>query len=70
MPKVVGSRQGGVDVGAVGQGARERGERDELPDEDIPVPVGVLVAAAYEQKRLAADDRAEALVHLRGDDAQ
>jgi hypothetical protein len=48
MPEVVGAREGGVDVGAVGQRARERGERDELADEDVPVAVRVLVAATDE----------------------
>src|SRR5260370_771706 len=68
MPEVVGAREGGVDVGAVGQRARERGERDELADEDVPVAVRVLVAATDEQERLAAHHRAEPLVYLRQDD--
>ena len=35
---------------------------------DVAVAVGVLEAAAREEQRLAADDAAEAVVHLRRDD--
>src|SRR5215475_3780798 len=48
MPEVVGAREGGVDVGTVGQRPGERRERDELADEDVPVAVRVLVAAVDE----------------------
>ncbi len=67
MTEMMGARQRLVNIGAVRQLSRERREGDELADEDVAVPVGVLVAATHEQKRLAADDRAEALVHLRRD---
>ena len=68
MPEVVRSREGRVDVGAVGQRPRKRRERDELVHEDVPVAVRVLVPATHQQERLAAHDRAEPLVDLRQDD--
>ena len=65
---MVRTREGRVDIRPVGQTSREWRERDELADEDVAVSVRVLVAAAHEEQRLAADDRAEPLVHLRRDD--
>jgi len=57
-----------VDVGALGELVGELGEGDDLVDDDVPISVDVLVAAADEQKRLAAHDAAEAVVDLREDD--
>src|SRR5207248_1830207 len=68
VPEVVRAGERAVDVGAVGELASERAEADELGDEKVAVPVGVLVAPAREQQRLAADDRAEAVVHRRRHD--
>src|ERR671937_154272 len=57
-----------VDVGLAGDAAGERPERLELRDEDVPVALDALVATAGEEQRLAAHDRAEALVDRRRDD--
>ena len=48
VTEVMCAWEGCVDVGSVGQPPREWREGDELADEDVAVPVGVLVAAAHE----------------------
>jgi hypothetical protein len=68
VAEVVRGRQRAVDVGSLGQLVGERGERHELVDDDVPVAVGVLVAAPDEQQRLAAHDAAETVVDLWEDD--
>ena len=64
VAEVVRARQRRADV-ALRDPARERAEGLELADEDVPVAPDPLEAAAHEQERLAAHDRAVALVDLR-----
>src|ERR687888_2278736 len=64
--EVVGARHGGDDLGLVRSLASERAERRELPHDNVAIPFEALVAAAGEEERLAADERAVALVHRRG----
>ena len=68
MPEVVGARESRDHVGGRGDPPDERREALELADEDVPVPLDALVAAADEDDRLGADDPAVALLDVIRDD--
>src|SRR5207342_1314869 len=55
--EMMGRGKGGADFLVVGHPTRERGEGDELADEDVPVPVDPLEAPSREEERLSADER-------------
>src|SRR5437763_12799683 len=67
MPEVVRARERLADVELCDL-ARERPQRLEAVDEHVHVPVAPLEASVREQQRLAAHERAVALVHRRRDD--
>ena len=62
VPEVVGAGKRGAHLGLAGGPAGERAERLDLVDEDVLVAADALEAAAGEQERLAADDRAVGVV--------
>ena len=61
---MVGTREGSDHVRGRGDAPGERREALELADEDVPVPLDALVAAADEHERLAADDPPVPFVHV------
>ena len=68
MAEVVSFRKSGPHLGLAGGLARERRERDDLVHDHVSVSLETLEATACEEERLTADERTEALVHLRRDD--
>src|SRR5690242_18775792 len=67
VTEVVSGRKRGVHI-HVGNLSSEGAQRLEPVDEDVPVPVDALEAAVRKYERLAANDRAEAVVDARRDD--